>query len=80
MGGSNFRPVPTSCFEKFLLSKNCNFKSTEASHDKWKCPDCLRSIIIRGKDKEIPGFHIQTNLKTMGITKKEFYEWVEKNC
>tara|TARA_R110000850_G_scaffold94576_4_gene199299 strand:+ start:2201 stop:2443 length:243 start_codon:yes stop_codon:yes gene_type:complete len=80
MGGSNFRPTKVKCFEKFLESRDCNYKSTEASHDKWRCPDCIRSIIFRGAEKDIPAFHIHTLLKTMGVSKEEFYEWIDKNC
>jgi len=74
------RPVKVKCWEKFLESKDCKYNSTEASHDKWKCPGCLRSIIHRSKDKDIPAFHIRTNLKTMNISVKEFYSWIEENC
>jgi len=77
---SSNRPVQTTCWIKFLKSKKCFYKSTEASHVKWKCPDCLRSIIYREKDKEIPFFHIQSNLKTMKISVKEFWDWAAKNC
>ncbi|WP_304064336.1 hypothetical protein [Pedobacter glucosidilyticus] len=76
----NNRPIKTKCWIKFLEFKNCKYISTEASHDKWKCPGCLRSIIHRQKDKEIPAFHINSNLITMGISKDEFLEWIKENC
>lgn len=74
------RPVRVKCWEKFLEFKGCKYRSTEASHDKWHCPGCFRSIIHRGKDKDIPAFHIRSNLKTMGIPVKEFYDWIKDNC
>lgn len=76
----NWRPVKTSCWVRFLKSKGCKYKSTEASHDKWRCAGCTRSIIFRGKDKDIPSFHIEGDLKTMGIPKLDFWDWVKENC
>jgi len=76
----NDRPIPTKCWINFLKSKGCSYISTEASHDKWKCPNCKRSIIHREKDKDIPGFHIKSNLKTMGISREDFLKWVKENC
>ena len=74
------RPVKIKCWEKFLDSIGCKYISTEASHDKWKCPGCTRSIIHRGAKKEIPAFHIKTNLKTLGIHPDDFYGWAKENC
>lgn len=76
----NDRPISTKCWEKFLKSKDCQYKSTEASHDKWRCKGCIRSIIFRGNEKEIPFAHIKTNLVTMDISKDVFWKWVKENC
>ena len=78
MGGD--RPVKVKCWEKFLKSRGCAYVSTEASHDKWKCPDCFRPVMFRGSKKEIPFFHISTNLTTLKIGKADFLEWVKNNC
>ncbi|TRX52374.1 hypothetical protein FNH22_21925 [Fulvivirga sp. M361] len=60
------RPIKTKCWVAFLEYLGCKEekKKSGGSHFKWKCPECRRSIIIRPKDKEIPAFHIFTNLKT----------------
>lgn len=79
MGGD--RPIRVKCWEKFLISSGCVFKSKKGtSHDKWRCPGCIQSIVFRGSDKEIPFAHIKTNLTTMDITPDVFREWVKKNC
>lgn len=77
---SNDRPVPTKCWENYLKFNNCYYKSTEASHDKWCCKGCIRSIIFRGNEKEIPFAHIKTNLVTMNISRDVFWKWVKENC
>jgi len=79
MGEYN-NPVPTSCWEAYLESLNCEFKKNDGSHHKWKCPNCFRSIIFWGHKKEIPRFQILTNLKTLGLTNKQFNTWAKENC
>lgn len=76
----NNRPIKTKCWIAYLVFKKCVYKRTKASHVHYKCPKCFRTITFRKKDKEIPPLHIQTNLRTLGITMKEFYEWAENNC
>ena len=76
----NYRPIKTACFIKFLLSRGCTFESMEASHTKYKCPNCLMSIIFWGKKKEVPAAHLKTNMKTLGLTLEDLYKWVDENC
>lgn len=79
--GNHARPIKTKCFEKFLLSKSCTYTEPhKSSHGKWYCPGCFRPLIYRPAKKEIPSFHIESNLKTLGIPKEEFWNWVEENC
>lgn len=79
MGNYN-RPIPIKCWEAFLIYSQCEFKSNNGSHHKWKCPGCLRSVIFHGHKKEVPRFHINTCLATMGVSKNEFNNWSDKNC
>ncbi|MBW3519515.1 hypothetical protein [Flavobacterium sp. NKUCC04_CG] len=75
----NNRPVKTKDWIAFLKSKGCIYLRTTASHDHYKCPNCLRTITHREKDKEIPALHCRTNLHTLGLTLKDLYDWIEKN-
>lgn len=77
---SNYRPIPTKCWIKFLESKNCKRKSVESSHHKWRCPGCYRSIVFWENKKEVPFAHITTNLISMGVSKQDFLAWVAANC
>lgn len=72
--------VKVKCWENFLSSIGCNLDRVRSSHHIWKCPNCKRSITFWGNHKEIPPFHIHTNLKTLGISKSFFFDWIEKNC
>jgi hypothetical protein len=75
----NSRPVKTACWRKFLQYRGCTEVGTN-KHEKWKCPDCLQSIIFRHAEKDIPFGHIRTNLHTMGISTQDFWVWVGENC
>lgn len=79
MGEFN-NPVPTKCWEAFLISIGCSFKREQGSHHHWKCPDCLRTVTFWGHQKEVPRFHVRTNLKTLGKTNSEFNKWTKANC
>ncbi|WP_291112124.1 MULTISPECIES: type II toxin-antitoxin system HicA family toxin [unclassified Flavobacterium] len=76
----NNRPVKTSDWERFLKSQGCSQKRHKGtSHEHWKCPGCFRTITHRSQDKEIPALHLQTNLKTMGLTLQFLYDWIKDN-
>ncbi len=72
--------IKVKCWEAFLKSRNCTPNRINASHHIWKCPKCLQGIVFQGANKEIPLFHISTNLRTMKIPKAEFFAWVDQNC
>lgn len=71
------KQIPVYKFVKWLESKGLVHVRTTASHDMYNYPDrhpkkLTRCVVIRTKDKDIPQFHIHTNLKTLGISKEEF--------
>ena len=75
------KPVPTRKFLKYLKSKEIVYIRTESSHDIYDNPEkpLLRPIVIRTKYKEIPLLHIHTTLQNIGISKKEFENWLKRN-
>ncbi|MDQ1164618.1 putative RNA binding protein YcfA (HicA-like mRNA interferase family) [Flavobacterium sp. SORGH_AS 622] len=76
----NNRPVKTKHWVAFLKAHGCNYIRTKASHDQYRCPNCIRTITHREKDKEIPALHLHTNLFTMGLSMDYMYNWIEENC
>ncbi|HRN72625.1 MAG TPA: hypothetical protein PLM81_05830 [Ginsengibacter sp.] len=75
-----FKPIPTSKWKKWLKYHGLEYKRTEASHEVWDYPDdsLLRPVIFRGAKKEVPGFHIYTNLQTLGVDYKTFQKEIQK--
>jgi hypothetical protein len=76
-------PIDTKTFKKWLISKGLVQIRTTASHEVWDYPPessnkLLRPIIIRGHIKDIPGFHINSNLKTLNVKYKDFLKQIGK--
>lgn len=77
---SGFRPVKTKHFIKFLKANNCYRLPDKSggSHSYWKKAGLLRRITIREADKDIPPFHIKTNLETLGLKFEDLVSFIEK--
>ena len=69
-----YKSVPTNKFIKWLKYRGLVYKRTKGSHDIWDYPDnsLSRPVTIRGAKKEIPGCHIHTNLRTLGVSYETF--------
>ena len=68
-------------FRRFLKSLGLVHKRTKSSHEIWDYPDeskLDRPVVFRGDEKEIPPTHIRTNLKTLGLSSREFEERTRK--
>lgn len=72
-------PIPTDCFIKFLKYKMCS-PSKGTKHNKWKCPECRRSITFDRSHKEIPYLHVHSTLRNMGSNMSYFKKWAKENC
>lgn len=72
--------VPTRKFLKWLKKRGLIFISQEGSHKKFDYPTnkLKRPVIVKTNLKEIPEDHISTNLNTLGVSKKNFYEEIKK--
>jgi predicted RNA binding protein YcfA (HicA-like mRNA interferase family) len=76
-----FKPVPTKKFKKVLKKLGLKHIRDHGDHEIWDYPEdgkLLRPVTIIGCDKTIPALHIQTNLKTLGLSYKEFQDKLDK--
>ncbi len=76
-----FKPISTKKFKKFLKNKGLKLVRIHGDHEVWDYPDdnfsLLRPVTFIGCEKEIPAFHITTNLKTLGISYYDFIKELE---
>lgn len=71
----SFKPIPTKIWKRFLISRGLVHIRSKGDHEIWDYPKnshLLRPVTFIGCDKEIPSKHIQTNLRTLGISNKDF--------
>ncbi len=71
------KSVPLRKFLNWLKFRGLVYIRTTASHDQYNYPEgdtrrLSRNVVVRSKDKDVPLFHIHTNLVTMGIDKATF--------
>ncbi|MDX2048620.1 MAG: hypothetical protein SFU87_17670 [Chitinophagaceae bacterium] len=74
------KQIPTKTFVRYLKSKGIVYIRSESSHDIYDRPGnpLPRPLVIRTKYKDIPLLHIHTCLLTLGVSKKDFEEWLRK--
>jgi hypothetical protein len=74
-----YKPIATDKWKKWLKYRGLVYKRTEASHEIWDYPDdmLLRPVVFRSAKKEIPSYHIHTNLVTLGVDYKIFQKEIQ---
>lgn len=76
------KQIPTAKFIRWLESLGLRYERTKASHDHYNYPErhpkrLTRTVTVRTKFKDIPMFHIHTNLRTLGISKSDFEKQIK---
>jgi len=74
------KSIPLKKFKAFLKSIGLVHIRTKSSHEIWDKKDdsLLRPVIVDNNYPDVPPTHIKTNLKTLGISNKEFDELIKK--
>ena len=71
-------PIKTRTFRKFLKKQNCKFVRIKGDHEIWRKQNLIRDIVFVTNEKEVPPFHIKTNLKTLNISVEEFLKIINE--
>lgn len=75
-------PVKHTVFRKYLDYCGCRFLRSNGGHEIWTKKGLLRPITfpVHGKEKkQISSFYISSNLRTLGVSKNHFLQWLEEN-
>jgi len=70
--------VPLADFRLFLEYAGCRLVSSAGGHEKWKKDGCMRSVILQSHITPVPEFIIKSNLRTLGLSRADFIEWLKK--
>lgn len=75
-----YKPISTKVWERWLISRGLVRIRIKASHHIWDYPDksLLRPVVFQGELKEIPGFHIDKCLKTLGVSYAVFMKEISE--
>jgi predicted RNA binding protein YcfA (HicA-like mRNA interferase family) len=66
------RNVPLKSFRGYLEWKGLKKIRTKGGHEVWSKNDLLRPIVIQSHIDPVPLFVVKTNLKTLGVTIKDY--------
>lgn len=66
--------VPLADFREFLEKVGCRKTATEGGHEKWVREGLTRPIILQTHISPVPEFIIKNTLRTLSLTKKDFFE------
>ena len=69
--------ISISQFREFLFDIGCSRISVEGGHEKWYKAGCLRPVIIQTHIDPIPEFIVKNNLRSLGLTRNDFVEWLK---
>lgn len=71
--------IPLADFRRYLFDEGCNRVEQgtkgRGGHEKWIKEGLLRPITLQTHIDPIPEFIIRNTLKTLGRTKKDFFDW-----
>ena len=70
-------PLPKNVWEKFLAFIGCKLKHKKGDHFIYDRPG-LKRPVVHTNDKEISVNLIMSNLKTLEISREEFFEIIKK--
>lgn len=65
-------------FRDYLRQNGLSQVRTKGGHEAWMKQGMTRPIVIQTHKDPIPEFVIQNNLRTLGISRKDFVAWLEQ--
>jgi predicted RNA binding protein YcfA (HicA-like mRNA interferase family) len=70
-------PIGWRDFDRVLRKAGCQFVRQEGDHCIYTRDDLKRPVVLP-MDDEIPVFVIQNNLRTLGISRDEYFKLLKK--
>lgn len=66
--------VKLSDYREFLKKAGCKCIRIEGGHEMWSKKELTRPIVVQTHIEPVPEFIIKNALRTLGLTKKSFFE------
>ncbi|TAE33549.1 MAG: type II toxin-antitoxin system HicA family toxin [Cytophagales bacterium] len=78
METQNLSNILLSEYRKFLQNAGCSHYKTNSGHEHWRKEGLTRPITFQTHIDPVPEFIIQNALRTLGLTKKDFHDLLNK--
>lgn len=76
---NGLKNIPLRLFREYLEYKGLKNIRNKGGHEVWSRKNLMRPIILQSHIDPVPEFIIKANLRTLGETAEDFYEFVEKH-
>lgn len=76
MSTKHLRNIPLKLFRDFLIDQGCSCNRKSGGHEHWSRTDLLRPITLQSHIDPIPEFIIKNALNQLGLSKKDFTDWI----
>ena len=74
---NGLKNISLRLFREYLYFKGLKPIREKGGHEVWSRKDLFRPIIIQSHIDPIPEFIIRSNLRTLGATTDDFYEFIK---
>lgn len=78
MSTKHLRNVTIAEFQAFLELCLCKYIRTKGGHEIWTRADLRRPVTFQTHIVPVPEFIVLNNLRTLGYTKKDYFEVMER--
>ena len=78
MGTQKLSNISLAEYRRFLTNVGCEHYKTNSGHEHWRKDGLTRPITFQTHIDPVPEFIIQNALRSLGISKKDFHEIMNK--
>ena len=71
------KPIHYKIQIKIFEMAGCVYARTKGDHLVYHHPDAIRPVVIP-KYKEVPAFVIKNNMRVIGMSREQYFEFLEK--
>lgn len=73
---NRLKNIPLKLFRDYLSFKGLKLIRTNGGHEIWSGKNLIRPLILQSHFDPVPEFIIKSNLRTLGETAEDFYNFV----
>jgi hypothetical protein len=75
----SLKNIPIHLFREYLVYKGLKNIRIKGGHETWSTKNLKRPIVFQTHIDPIPEFIIRNNLRTLGVTSDDFFEFLDNH-